>query len=200
MGQKCENITIRPSTPESNFVNGDKSVPKGWKISSHKEEDGRSWVICPQVRKYQNQLTNHNWTSPQIPNPIHLCRYIFLLQGQKYKSRRAAFKSLMEKDNLPSNEKDQMLKCLSLEVGDCNYGRNIRIFNFSSGLDITRQSKYQNILFQGWTKHPDLPKGWRLKRLSLSTEGKPKGRFIMAADGSSFDRSYSVRIFCEDNI
>ena len=138
MGQKCENITIRPSTPESNFVNGDKSVPKGWKISSHKEEDGRSWVICPQVRKYQNQLTNHNWTSPQIPNPIHLCRYIFLLQGQKYKSRRAAFKSLMEKDNLPSNEKDQMLKCLSLEVGDCNYGRNIRIFNFSSGLDITR--------------------------------------------------------------
>ena len=103
----------------------------------------------------------------------------------------------MEKDNLPSKEKDQMLKCLSFEVGDCNYGRNIRIFNFSSGLDITRWSKYYNIFFQGWTKHPDLPKGWRLKR---STEGKPKGRFIMAADGSSFDRSYSERIFCEDNI
>ena len=60
-GQQCENITIRPSTPEENFVNGDKSVPKGWKISSHKEEDGRSWVMCPQVlhkrEKYQNQMT-----------------------------------------------------------------------------------------------------------------------------------------------
>ena len=56
IGQKCENITIRPSTPESNFVNGDKSVPKGWKISSHKEEDGRSWVICPQVRKIPKSI------------------------------------------------------------------------------------------------------------------------------------------------
>ena len=79
IGQKCENITIRPSTPESNFVNGDKSVPKGWKISSHKEEDGRSWVICPQVRKIPKSIDNHNRTSrhPEIPNPIHLCRYIF---------------------------------------------------------------------------------------------------------------------------
>ena len=48
-GQKSENFTMRPSTPESNFVIGDKSVPKGWKISSQKEEDGRAWVMCPQV-------------------------------------------------------------------------------------------------------------------------------------------------------
>ena len=48
-GQKNENFTMRPSTPESNFVNGDKFVPKGWKISSQKEEDGRAWVMCPQV-------------------------------------------------------------------------------------------------------------------------------------------------------
>ena len=56
IGQNCENITIRPSTPESNCLNGDKSVPKGWKISSHKEEDGRSWVICPQVRKIPKSI------------------------------------------------------------------------------------------------------------------------------------------------
>ena len=43
------NITIRPTTPDSNFVNGDKSVPEGWKVSSHKEDGGRSWVMCPQV-------------------------------------------------------------------------------------------------------------------------------------------------------
>ena len=48
-GQKCENITIRPSPPEANFVAGDKSVPKGWKVGSHKEEDGRAGVMCPQV-------------------------------------------------------------------------------------------------------------------------------------------------------
>ena len=47
--QKSENFTMHPSTVESNFVVGDNSVPKGWKISSHKEEDGRAWVICPQV-------------------------------------------------------------------------------------------------------------------------------------------------------
>ena len=61
-GQKCEDITIRPSTPEADFVNGDKSVPKGWKIGSHKEEDGRSWVMCPQVlhwREMPKSNDNH---------------------------------------------------------------------------------------------------------------------------------------------
>ena len=39
-----------------------------------------------------------------------------MIQGKKYSSRRSAFKSLMEKETLPSKEKDQMLKCLSFEV------------------------------------------------------------------------------------
>ena len=61
-GQKCEDITIRLSTPEVDFVNGDKSVPKGWKIGSHKEEDGRAWVMCPQVlhwREMPKSNDNH---------------------------------------------------------------------------------------------------------------------------------------------
>ena len=31
------------------FVDGDNSVPKGWKMSTHKEEDGRTSIMCPQV-------------------------------------------------------------------------------------------------------------------------------------------------------
>ena len=31
------------------FVDGDNSVPKGWKVSTRKEEDGRTFIMCPQV-------------------------------------------------------------------------------------------------------------------------------------------------------
>ena len=31
------------------FVHGDHSVPKGWKMSTHKEQDGRTSIMCPQV-------------------------------------------------------------------------------------------------------------------------------------------------------
>ena len=31
------------------FVDGDHSVPKGWKMSTRKEEDGKTFIICPQV-------------------------------------------------------------------------------------------------------------------------------------------------------
>ena len=53
-GQKGEKFTKGPLTPEFNFVDGDASVPKGWKISSHREEDGRAWVISPQVELERN--------------------------------------------------------------------------------------------------------------------------------------------------
>ena len=31
------------------FVDGDKSVPKGWKMSTRKEGDGRTPIMCPEV-------------------------------------------------------------------------------------------------------------------------------------------------------
>ena len=40
--------------------------------------------------------------------------------------------------------------------------------------------------YEGWTSYPNLPQGWRIKR-RMSSEGKPKGKFIMTPDGSSFD-------------
>ena len=40
-GQKIEDAI--------SFVDGDKSVPKGWKMSTRKEEDGRTPIMCPQV-------------------------------------------------------------------------------------------------------------------------------------------------------
>ena len=41
-GQKIEDAI--------SFVDGDKSVPKGWKVSIHSlEEDGRTSIMCPQV-------------------------------------------------------------------------------------------------------------------------------------------------------
>ena len=40
-GQKIEDA--------KSFVDGDKSVPKGWKMSTRKEEDGRTSIMCPQV-------------------------------------------------------------------------------------------------------------------------------------------------------
>ena len=40
-GQKIEDT--------NSFVDGDKSVPKGWKMSTRKEEDGRTSIMCPQV-------------------------------------------------------------------------------------------------------------------------------------------------------
>ena len=55
-------------------------------------------------------------SNPSISTYDTAMRPSFYFQGKKYKSRRAAFKSLMEKDSLPSKEKDQMLKCLSFEV------------------------------------------------------------------------------------
>ena len=66
-GQESENFTMRPNTQESNFLDGDKSVPKGWKISSHKEEDGRAWVICPEVL-YIIEMQKINNTQD---HPIH---------------------------------------------------------------------------------------------------------------------------------
>ena len=63
-GQPSENFT---NTQESIFLDGDKSVPKGWKISSHKEEDGRAWVICPEVF-YRIEMQKINITQD---HPIH---------------------------------------------------------------------------------------------------------------------------------
>ena len=42
-GQKIEDA--------NSFVDGDKSVPKGWKVSTRysKEEDGSTFIMCPQV-------------------------------------------------------------------------------------------------------------------------------------------------------
>ena len=40
-GQKIEDA--------KSFVDGDHSVPKGWKMSTRKEEDGRTSIMCPQV-------------------------------------------------------------------------------------------------------------------------------------------------------
>ena len=49
---------------------------------------------------------------------------------------------------------------------------------------------------QGWTKHPDLPKGWRLKEKAAGEKGKPDqpecdkptSRLLMAPDGNTFDK------------
>ena len=40
-GQKIEDAI--------SFVDGDKSVPKGWKVSTRKEQYGRTFIMCPQV-------------------------------------------------------------------------------------------------------------------------------------------------------
>ena len=40
-GQKIEDA--------KSFVDGDHSVPKGWKVSTRKEQDGRTFIMCPQV-------------------------------------------------------------------------------------------------------------------------------------------------------
>ena len=55
-GQRCGNIIIRPITPEPNFVSGDKSVPEGWKIWTHREQDGRAPVMCPQVSYFRENV------------------------------------------------------------------------------------------------------------------------------------------------
>ena len=49
---------------------------------------------------------------------------------------------------------------------------------------------------QGWTKHPDLPKGWRVKERAAGEKGKsdqqkcdkPMSRLLMAPDGNTFDK------------
>ena len=40
-GQKIEDA--------KSFVDGDNSVPKGWKMSTGKEQDGRTFIMCSQV-------------------------------------------------------------------------------------------------------------------------------------------------------
>ena len=40
-GQKIEDA--------NSFVDGDHSVPMGWKMSTLKEQDGRTSIMCPQV-------------------------------------------------------------------------------------------------------------------------------------------------------
>ena len=40
-GQKIEDA--------KSVADGDKSVPKGWKMSTRKEQDGRTFIMCPQV-------------------------------------------------------------------------------------------------------------------------------------------------------
>ena len=40
-GQKIEDA--------KSFVDGDNSVPKEWKVSTRKEQDGRTFIMCPQV-------------------------------------------------------------------------------------------------------------------------------------------------------
>ena len=77
----------------------------------------------------------------------------------------------MKKGTASSKDKDRMLICLSFEVK--------KVLKF--------ENAKQKLFLQGWTKHPDLPKGWRFKR-GLSTEGKPKGKFVMAPDGTNLDR------------